>query len=253
MAKTTEKALTEDLEGIMMSFRYNHGADHVSVMNDLLDYIIGFLDPTGKPIDGWRHTKDENEEFHKMMLCYFDTMDKALSSRDWFDAWGDLIMSMRAKGGGFEQYFTPVGACEMMTRSLIREGEMTSTAFVDFGNRHVINDPSCGSSRNLLASHAAITKNAERAPYLVGEDIDILCCKISAVNLAVHGALGEVVCHNTLTEPDSVRSGYLINHWLYKDDRGIPDIVRETEPAQFLATQVWREKKKKEYVQGKLF
>ena len=28
----------------MMSFRYNHGADHVSVMNDLLDYMDNHAD-----------------------------------------------------------------------------------------------------------------------------------------------------------------------------------------------------------------
>lgn len=242
MAKTKEKTLTEELEGLMASFRHKHGTDLVIVMNDLLDYIIGFIDPTGMPIDGWRHTQEENEEFYNMMLCYFRTMDKALSSMSWFDAWGDLIMSLRNKGGGFEQYFTPAGVCEAMAMSLIRDRTENVTAFIDLGARCVINDPSCGSSRNLLASHAAIIKRGERAPYLVGEDIDSLCCKISAVNMAAHGALGEVVCHNTLTEPDSIRSGYIVNHLCYKESRGIPDIVRSKEENQFFAAKVWRER-----------
>jgi type I restriction enzyme M protein len=225
MVSKGEITTVSDFETMILDFRHKTGEDPASVLNDLLDYIIGFLDPEGKPVSGWRHSKEENLMFYDMMICYFELMEKQLGKLGWFDAFGDLIMSMRKKGGGFEQYFTPTDVCNLMSQSIVTE-EIQGTC--------IISDTSCGSSRNLLAAHAKIIEGKKSVPYLVAEDIDILCCKISAVNLAVHGCLGEVVCHDTLSEPDTLRCGYLINrHISVGDTLDDPNITRSTEPSDF--------------------
>jgi type I restriction enzyme M protein len=94
----------------------------------------------------------------------------------------------------------------------------------------------------LLAGHALFVEKGLRKPYLIGEDLDAMCCKMSAVNLMSHGCYGEVVCHNTLTEPGEVRMGFVVNEGMYPFV-GIPTIRRENKPELLVTTAVWRRKK----------
>ena len=66
---------------------------------------------------------------------------------------------------------------------------------------------------------------------LVGEDIDGICCKMAAVNLAVHGCFGEVIRHDSIGEQNALRYGYIVNETLAgicSEDRSMisPDYAR---------------------------
>ena len=224
------------LEEMMWAFESNHSVDITTVFNGLLDYIIGYFDPTGQPIDGWKFNTKQNADLHAMMCEYIQTMDRMLQTREWFDAWGDLFMCLYANGAGKEQFFTPPSLVDAMTEIVMQDlGEPTHN-MNGFGRRHGISDPACGSSRNLLAGHAKYVYIYNRQPYLIGEDIDSTCCKMSAVNFAMHGCYGEVVCHNTLCEPDVVRAGYIINETMYPIATPVPSIRRCTDPMAFVCT-----------------
>ena len=91
--------------------------------------------------------------------------------------------------------------------------------------------------RNLLAAHATFIKNNREKPYLIAEDVDAMCCKMSAINMMVHGCYGEVICHDTLAEPKSVRIGYIVNEGMYPLQPGFPTIRIKTEPEYFVCTR----------------
>jgi hypothetical protein len=97
-----------------------------------------------------------------------------------------------------------------------------------------------------LAGHAKYVHIYNRQPYLSGEDIDSTCCKMSAVNMAVHGCFGEVVCHNTLCEPDIVRAGYIINETMYPIPTPVPSIRRCTDPRAFVCTSTMQNARQKQ-------
>lgn len=233
----------KEFEKMLIDFCHKYGYDMVASLNDVIDYIIGYFDPYGKPIDGWNKTVEQNTEIFNMVKKYIEVLDGRLQETTWADLWGDLLMSLRTKGGGFEQYFTPVEMCNLMARVTVNDNEMCEVE--GLGERLIISDPTCGSGRNLLAAHARLTEEFQKAPYLIAEDIDVICCKLSAVNMAVHGAVGEVVCHNTLLEPDSVRIGYLVNHELYKKMTFTPTIRRCSDPGQFVVTSTWKRRAEK--------
>ena len=230
MKKNDNISPSNEVESLLIDFRNKTGLDISIVLNDFLDYIIGYLDPTCTPIEGWSHSEDENKMFYNIMINYFSLIDERLSDGGWYDAFGDIIMSIRANGGGFEQYFTPPSICEVVTKVVV-------TNDIISGGRYVISDPSCGSSRNLLAVHTKLSSECKKSPYIVAEDIDILCCKMSAVNLAIHGCFGEVVCHDTIAEPHTIRNGFLINHLLYENKTIFPTIVRTNVSSEFLFGQ----------------
>ncbi|UII21575.1 N-6 DNA methylase [Fulvivirga ligni] len=117
---------------------------------------------------------------------------------EWCDPLGNLYeeITSKRKSQALGQFFTPEHLCDLMVQ--LNYSEVISNAR--------ISDPACGSGRNLLAFHVAYPGN-----YVFGEDIDLMCCKMAAINLMVHGCQGEIIHHNSLvcvnqfqTYPDDV-------------------------------------------------
>lgn len=236
MAKDLTKKLSLSIQDKCRVF----GLDYTKTVVDILDYIIGILDPTGKPIEGWSHTEEENRAIRALMMEYFNEMEEILAVEDWFDAWGDLFMSMASGTTSLKgQFFTP-SSLSVLSAKLLGEKLPDATQETRFGRRLIVNDPTCGSSRMLLAANSHIYMHTGRLPYLVGEDIDMICCKMSAVNLATHCCYGEIICHDSLGSPDQVRLGYIINEGMWPDPSGLPTIRRSTNPDDFVACSIWK-------------
>lgn len=237
------------LEKKLRSFAYHHGKNTMTVFNDLLDYIIGYFDMTGKPVEGWKYKAEQNAEFHDMMREYILLMNDRLKTREWHDAWGDTFMAMQTAGGGKGQFFTPEDLCEMMAETTIpnkEDLESRCNSDTKFGKRVSVSDCAAGSGRCLLAAHARILKLSGRKPFLSAEDIDLTCCKMTAINFAVHGCFGEVVCHNALTEPETMRAGFIINESMWPLPCQIPSIRRTNDPREFYGLQIWQKRKQEQ-------
>lgn len=247
------KIETMELETMMCRFTDEYSVDITTAFNGLLDYIIGYLDPNGEPIEGWAFSKEQNKRFHDMMYEYFLTMDRQLRRVEWYDAWGDLFMALFVNGRK-GQFFTPPSLVNMMADGILEGLGEPVTEVSGFGRRHTISDPACGSSRNLLSAHVKYLSKYGAKPYLSAEDIDIQCCKMSAVNMAVHGCYGEVVCHDTLSEPNVVRYGYIINETMYPFPTNIPSIRRCSDPSAFICTRRYiRRAEQRKHTQLELF
>ena len=225
----------KQLTSMIQSFACQTGKDTKQVLGDLLSYIIGSFNPEPEPDPYWRYTKEQDLEFHRMMAEYLRVMDEQTAHNEWYDAWGDLFMELTPKGGARGQFFTPADLCDLMAESIVDTSREPDKVCGAFGRRVVIGDPAAGSSRNLLAAHARFVHDKARKPYLVAEDLDLMCCKMSAVNLMVHGCYGEVICHNTLTDPKGLLVGYLVNEGMYPMQPGFPTIRVKKEPQWFVS------------------
>ncbi len=225
----------KELLNLMESLAHETGKDTKQVMDDLLTYIIGFFNPERKPNSDWHYTQKQNLEFYKMLMAYLGIMRKELEDKEWFDAWGDLFMQLTPNGDAKGQFFTPPDVCELMTAATVDTSAEPDKLCGAFGKRVMVSDPAAGSSRNLLAAHAKFVKDNARKPYLVAEDLDMMCCKMSAVNMMAHGCFGEVICHNTLTDPKGVLIGYIINEGMYPMQPGVPTIRVKKEPEWFVS------------------
>lgn len=187
-----------------------------------------------------------------MMRTYFELMEYELTKKSWYDAWGDLFMSIHVKGNNNAQFFTPPCLCDLMAETSLSSyhGEDPTTR-TTFGKRIVINDCSGGSARNLLAAKAVFDIRGWKEPFLVCEDIDSTCCKMSAINMAMHGCFGEVICHDTLCEPDKVRSGFIINETMWPMPTNIPSIRPCDDERRFFGVGLWKERKRPVDTEGK--
>lgn len=225
--------IIENLSGIT-------NLDAKVTFDKLCDYIIGFFDPEGHAIEGWTFPKEVNDEFRRAAATLVKEYQKGIEERGWCDPLGSTFEQLLGKfdAGNKGQFFTPECVCDLMADIALTEDEELPgpTWFCGaFGRRHIASDPSAGSGRNLLAIASKYAgKPRKDLPYFVAEDIDPLCCKMSAINLMAHGLPGEVICHNTLEEPDMCKFGYIINETTYPFYTRIPSIRRSTNPLRFV-------------------
>lgn len=194
------------LEKGFREFTYRNGMEMSQVFQDWLRFIIGNFTIHPEPDPSWRYTKEQNLFFHQMMCEWFTIMDQQVDKLGWYDIFGELYMclvvsSSHAQSTG--QFFTPMNVCNMMSLMLNTENK----------TGELINDPTCGSGRLLLAAHAKSPGN-----YLVGEDLELTCCLMTVCNFIIHGGVGVVIWHNSL-DPASYNGGWLVNERL---NSGLP-------------------------------
>ncbi len=230
--------------------RTGHNPD--SVFEGLLDYILGYLNPsfTPQPIENWKFASEDSKVFAEMMKAAFESYASEIPKRGWYDPFGDLYMALHSGGNGKGQFFTPPAVATAVAKTNIYGMEQPEGQITPFGKRIIINDCAAGSGRMPLAGYCEILNIMQREwgfspveaqakrPYIICEDLDYNCVKMSAINLAMHGCFGECVCHDTLTEPDAVRLGFIINETMFPFPTNIPSIRKETDPMRFVSTKL---------------
>lgn len=246
-----------EMESLMRQMCQRKGYDLDTAFKGLLDYLLWLFDPDGRKPDGWRFDADDSEMFRQMSEAWALTMDRELKAGQWYDAFGDLYMALHPGGGGKGQFFTPPSVAAVTAHAALDGLDLHEAkgAETTFGHRVTINDPAAGSSRMLLAGAVIFRqmqhdqlgydtiKQAAHRPYLVAEDLDYNCVKMSAINMAIHGCFGECVCHDSLCEPGEVRLGYIVNEAMWPFPTGIPSIRRYTDPRRFVVTRLWQQRK----------
>lgn len=172
-----------------------------------------------------RKEKDlANEFFYYYLQCHLEQTEK----NRWFDFWGVLYECTvsRYKASNMGQFFTPPGMCEVLAQLTM------GSELVEGKN---ISDPACGSGRILLSAWSNHPKN-----YYCGEDKDLICCRMAALNMALHGVKGEVINHDSLADPEGLVTGYRINYHPYYRIMQIPHVEVLTKPEQSRVCMIWR-------------
>lgn len=217
------------------------GKDPATIFKDLLRYTVGFFTADGseETVASWAYSKEDNRKFLGLMRQVMQEYDSGIRSHGWADPWGECYeaLASKTKASSFGQFFTPRGMCDFVSEIVAADASKLpgKNDCGAFGRRVVVSDPSCGSGRNLLAVASRFTGRPRKdLPFFVGEDIDETCCAMTAANLMAHGLPGEVICHNTLSEPSGCKFGYVINEGMYPLPGGIPTIRRFSDPSRFV-------------------
>ena len=248
----------QPLEKQMNDLCNKRGFDYDTAFKGFLDYLIWLFDPEGNMPDGWRFNSEDAQAFFVMSKTYADIMNSQLRKEPWYDAFGDLYMALHPGGGGKAQFFTPPDVANVVAEVNLSgiDIEKTDGTLTPFGHRITINDPAAGSSRMLMAGAGIVTRKMEielgwdankvyaNRPYIIAEDLDMNCVKMSAINIMMHGYFGECVCHNTLEEPHACHLGYFINETMWPFPSGIPSIRKCNDARKFCCTSLWASKKR---------
>lgn len=114
------------------------------------------------------------------------------------DILGDLFQGAITYGEA-GQFYTPETITQLMAEMTLAQAEPES------GESKRVLDPCCGSGRMLLSV-------AERNPHweFVGQDIDLRCVRMTAINLALWNRYGYVIWGDSLREEQKLiyRTGF---------------------------------------------
>jgi type I restriction enzyme M protein len=200
---------------LICQFGYKHHA--ADVFRDFIDYAIACLLYTGCKATAKRLQDYYGEDYPAFSNLYWQlmlTMRDNLVDIEWFDALGTIYeaISSQSKKSFLGQFFTPQSLCDMMAYIQIPE---------DMRGKRVL-DPSCGSGRTLLAAHVRAPGNE-----MYGQDLDPICAKMCAINMAIHGCAGYVVCGDTIRM--TADWAYRVNPWPHMMMR-LPHIIPVQNP-----------------------
>jgi type I restriction enzyme M protein len=178
------------------------------VFDDFLSAMMNYMTPStqsGFSVDRFnRYSRKERLMIGELINHVIHTYHQQVKhDKDWYDFFGTfyLFLASKHKTKALGQYFTPEAVVDLMVRMNAGDQDMT-------GKGIRVNDPTCGSGRFLIAYHAKYPGN-----YVFGEDIDLMCCKMTCLNMMLHGCEGEVVHHNSL-KPEEYNHGWIINRVL---------------------------------------
>ena len=234
MAKTRDfKPELRHFVGVLNSFRgYYYDYD---IFSDFIDYTVACLLWDGYPqlVERLKSKyKDDYPRFAELYYALVRTMADQLPSDTvgWYDALGTLYeeISSRQKSSMMGQFFTPPSLCDMTAQIQVPKERQEHTV--------TVNDPSAGSGRMLLAFNSLYL-----GAYHIAQDLDPICTKMSAINMALHGLKGQSVNGDTL-QPDDFRFGYAVNSHLYMSG-GVPHLHR-IDREQSFAYRMWQERLK---------
>lgn len=127
----------------------------------------------------------EADHFATALHCLMDYM-----ARTHEEVLGPLFMeyaSSKYRG----QFFTPLEVARLMAR-------ITQTDIPE-GRRFTVGDPACGAGVGLIACAKEQTFEQNNRAFFVGQDIDLNCARMCALNLMFFNLDGLVLWGNTLT------------------------------------------------------
>ncbi len=172
--------------------------DYSTVFDDFLSCAINYFNRRPETLQDIqrRYNDEERQMFGELIVELLKVTQSGIAKHGWYDAIGTFYeaLASASKKSRLGQFFTPQPICDMMAQITPVEG-----------TRNKVNDPSCGSGRTLLATHAKFIGN-----YFFAEDLDQMCCKMAAINMMIHGCQGEVININSLSRKE-YRRGYRIN------------------------------------------
>lgn len=173
-----------------------------------------------------RYDPDERKMFGNvlgaMVLDYEDAADNAGS-------WGDVLgryfeqTNSSSQASAMGQFFTPEHICDLMARITVPQDQQ--------GQSVTVNDPSCGSGRNLIA-HCRLHPDNRMGCFYTACDLDYRCVNMTALNFVMYGMRGVVIHMNTLSL--KIYSGYRV--YLPETGLGIQPLT-DAQCREFLFSQ----------------
>lgn len=186
MIQAIEKELKQ-FNSLFFEFQYRH--DLSRVFDDLLTIIVCAMGRGTQEELYFETIKSYSREeldiftkmFGELMLIYSNSR----TNNQWTDPLGSYYEFLAAnhKKSAFGQFFTPAVICDFMAQITIEPGVWGKN----------VNEPACGSGRMVLAVNQVADGN-----YFVCQDLDPICCKMTAINLCFHDIRAEIHCMDSL-------------------------------------------------------
>ena len=179
--------------------------DRSIIYNNWMDYCIeiNLINHNGKKTNFYGN----EEKYVELMQAWMNELTTELENKPYYDILGHFyeeLVQSAGKSKSLGQAFTPPSVTDLMSDLVIK---------TDNNKNGIANDPTCGSSRTLLAAH--VESNGDL--ICIGQDLDRTSCQMSVLNFWSHGVRGSVLHMDTLE--GTFYQGWRVNKYLY---HGLP-------------------------------
>lgn len=115
------------------------------------------------------------------------------------DVLGEIYEEMGFHNKNKGQFFTPLPICSMMAKVITDKDENKN--LIENKGYISVSDPACGSGRMLYASYENLLNSDidKENILLIGDDVDLMCCCMTYIQLSLMGASAIVNHKNTLS------------------------------------------------------
>lgn len=115
------------------------------------------------------------------------------------DVLGEIYEEMGFHNKNKGQFFTPLPICSMMAKVITDKDENKN--LIENKGYISVSDPACGSGRMLYASYENLLNSGidKENLLLIGDDVDLMCCCMTYIQLSLMGASAIVNHKNTLS------------------------------------------------------
>jgi type I restriction enzyme M protein len=185
---------------------YGHG-NYGTCFHDFVSHLSGGMLLQGNPDLANQLKKNYGKNYdlffelqRELLLAYHKKISHDMA---WYDGLGIFYESIasRRKSSHLGQFFTPPCICDLMAAFTVEHDSKSSM------------DCCSGSGRLLLAA-----KVRNPSGKFFASDVDPVCFKMTAINMALHGCQGEASCMDALRM--DWRTGFRVNPLF-----GIPGIL----------------------------
>ena len=211
LSKVIKKSVADRLIDIAVQKK---GSSPDSALALFIDYCLKAFDVshTLKTDDylSWVESVVKTDEDYKdIMIEWLTKVNESLTNNkpyDFFGATYEELFQSRGKATTLGQFFTPINVAQLMA-SLSYD--------LDVAEEIVRVYDCCSGSGRLLLGHVYMRLNDKETAnkhkyFYVADDIDLISCKMSALNLMVHSCYGCVCCRDVLLN-DAPHTVYLVN------------------------------------------
>lgn len=230
-----DDAYTKPILESLTNIRQQTGHSWSRVFRDWIDIVFASLQ---RDDDNHNEMADryENDFGEDTMQVAFEDYAEAFASliaimeETDADVLGCLYQEYGSPSSENGQHFTPPHAAELLGRLMIPSSEEIENTTPE--DPAMIHDPACGSGSLLVGAGKQLEESTE-SPYaavFVGQDIDIKCSKMTAINFTIRGFPGFAI-HGDSLKADPMAA------WKVRPSKGLMDApIQECEPPQFLST-----------------
>lgn len=137
------------------------------------------------------YKSEEHALFNELFAEMVQLLDREITGpNDWYDPFGNFYQAITSnwKASAMGQFFTPDTVVNMMTQ-IVHAGRNGSKM------HFTASEPAAGSGRFIIAQHAHNPMG-----FYWAIDLDPLCARMTAINMALHNASGVVLHANGLWE-----------------------------------------------------
>ncbi|WP_298119369.1 N-6 DNA methylase [Flavobacterium sp.] len=189
-------------------YEFHYKFDLSQIFDDLLTMIICAMGHQTQEDLYLQTIKKYNRQEIDIFCKLFGELMKIYNQNKTFGIWCDPLgdyyecLASNYKKSSFGQFFTPRPICDFMAKILFDSNDWGKT----------MNEPTCGSGRMILAANQHCKGN-----YYVCEDLDPICCKMTAINLCFHEIRAEIHCHDALMM-NNYRFSLVTNYEFWKHE-----------------------------------